>query len=369
MKRIFTLMAIFMATATGLSLRAENLPPIHYPTADTIFIQLPNGAGMNLIVKNTAQLKSFKQYQLDSLMVLLSTYVEQVEKMSKTNSDKPAKDVTVTFYPSKDLKDPNAPEQIQITVTAQEMKSQRKETEINNLDDALRVYVEYRSKKKISANSDSVKAVAKKNKAEKRARTQTYLDLGLNNFLKVPANSGDQYDLKPWGSRYIALSQYYAIRVGGTNSPLYLRPGIELAFNNYMFDRNNYLTESNGVTTVVKETTRSFEKSKLATSSINFNFMPELRFREKNGKQGIKIGAGGFVGYRLGSHTKLKYQAEGRTEKDKERSSYNLEDFQYGVNFSVGYRKVELFARYNMNDLFKEDRGPKLNVISFGFRL
>jgi hypothetical protein len=35
----------------------------------------------------------------------------------------------------------------------------------------------------------------------------------------------------------------------------------------------------------------------------------------------------------------------------------------------IGYRKVELFGKYNLNELFKDNRGPAMNVVSFGFRI
>jgi hypothetical protein len=94
-----------------------------------------------------------------------------------------------------------------------------------------------------------------------------------------------------------------------------------------------------------------------------------LRFKRENGKEGFIIGAGGFAGYRLGGHAKLKYDEEGKTQKDKIHSSYNLSDFQYGVEGLIGYGNVNLFVKYNMNDLFKDNRGPQANVISFGLRL
>lgn len=370
MKRLTLLLVIFMVTATGLSLRAENIPSPSMKPQDTIFIKLPNGAGMNLIVKNTAQLKAFKEYKLDSLMTLLSGYVDQVEKMGKSTSKENAKDVTVTFYPAKDLKNSNAPEEIQITVLAGNQKNNANGKN-NGLEEVIKIFIEYKEKKRQASHSekDSVKAEAKKAKLNRRITTQSYLDVGLNTFVNAPKNSSDLYDLRPLGSRFVNLAQYYRIRIGRPESPFYLKPGLELTFNNYMFDKNNYLVDDNGVTRFVKETTRSFEKSKLATSSINVSLMPELRFREKNGKRAFKIGAGGFIGYRLGSHTKLKYQLEGDSEKEKERNSYNLEDFQYGLNFSIGYRKVEIYTKYNLNKLFKEDRGPQMNVISFGFRI
>ena len=371
MKPLKFLLAILMVAATGLPLRAEIFKTPALNPKDTIFIKLPNGAGLNLIVKNTDELKSLKDYKLDSLVQMLGKYVEQIENMEKANRYQEGKELTMTFYPAKDQKDPSAPEKITITLSAATVSTMHDKAKSKGFIEGIKIFVEHQEKNRNNStvDKDSVKAEIKKEKANRRTSAQGYLDVGLNTFVNAPQDNGDMYDLRPLGSRFVNLAQYYRIRIGNQNSPFYLKPGLELTFNNYMFDKNNYLIDDNGVSKMVKETTRSFEKSKLATSSINASLMPELRFREKNGKDGFKIGFGGFVGYRLGSHTKLKYQLEGDTEKDKERSSYNLEDFQYGVNFAIGYRKFEVYTKYNLNNLFKENRGPQMNVISFGFRI
>lgn len=364
MKRLLCLTAIYLAAATGLSLRAATHPADPEPTVqDTITIKLPDGVGLKVFVKSTDQLKTLKNYKLDSLMSLLSRYVEQVEEMEKANKDRGDKEITVTFNPAKDLNDKDAPEQISITIstrTAEKMQH-------NKVEKVMDVIVDLQDGHKHS--QDTVKVNKKSRKG--RADFSFDVDLGLNTFVDVPANSGDTYDLKPWGSRYISLNQHLDVRIGGQKSPFYLTTGFELAFNNYMLDKNRYLADVDGVTVFNKEPAelRSFEKSKLATSSLNLPLMATLKFKGKNGKDSFRIGAGGFGGYRLGSHTKLKYQAEGKTVKDKERGSYNLEDFQYGVNFVIGYRKIELFGKYNLNELFKDNRGPAMNVVSFGFRI
>lgn len=136
-----------------------------------------------------------------------------------------------------------------------------------------------------------------------------------------------------------------------------------------MFDDNVVVEDLGNITQFRRVADINFKKSKLTHSSVNIPLMPMLRFKHENGKDGFKIGAGGFAGYRLGSHTKLKYEANGKIEKDKPRDNFNLSDFQYGLEGVVGYGGLDLFVKYNMNDLFKENRGPQVNVISFGLRL
>jgi hypothetical protein len=97
--------------------------------------------------------------------------------------------------------------------------------------------------------------------------------------------------------------------------------------------------------------------------------MLRLQLRDKHYKNTFALAAGGFVGYRIKSWTKLKYTTDGNTVKDKEDGSYNMEDFLYGVQGTIGYGGLELFAKYNMNNLFKNNAGPETQVVSFGLRL
>jgi hypothetical protein len=151
--------------------------------------------------------------------------------------------------------------------------------------------------------------------------------------------------------------------------------GPEFAFNNYMLEGNNKWINQNGLTSVVPETNgRQYQKTKLATSTFTVPLMVQFKFREKDAhtghsRAGFTIGAGGFVGYRLGSWTKLKYFEEGNTYKDKNYGSYNLTDWQYGLQGVIGYRSLQFFAKYNLNELFREGQGPQAQTVSFGLRL
>ncbi|WP_162053859.1 outer membrane beta-barrel protein [Pontibacter pamirensis] len=371
MKRILLLMAIFMATVTGVS--AKGGPTIGERLGseqDTIIIRMANGAKMILQLENIQQLKAFQNYSLDSLMRELNTYVDRVDQME--NSNPGSKDMTVTFNTSKAADGSGD----QVTVTVQEntpqgeVRKERHEIRINKsfkIDveveedgDNTRVNVDVPTK----AERDSTRT-ARKEENYKSTKMGFDLDLGLNAFT---SDAADIPDLKPWGSRYVSLNWRLKSRVGGRKSPFLIVSGLEFAFNNYMFEDNIVVEETGNITTFREVQDVNFQKTKLTHSSVNLPLMALLQFQRENGKDGFMIGAGPFVGYRLGSHTKLKFQEDGRTEKDKTRDSYNLSDLQYGVEGVVGYGSLNLFAKYNMNDLFKDNRGPQTNVVSFGLR-
>ncbi|WP_051360062.1 outer membrane beta-barrel protein [Adhaeribacter aquaticus] len=367
MKRsvLIPILFLFIGFSFSLHVKANSTTtPAPTPTQDTILIKLPNGVTMTLYVKDTEQLKSLREYKFDSLMELMSKYAEQAERAS-TGQQPTSK--TMVVNTTKEIKKGDGPEKVKIMVVSR--SEQVTNSQGNN---RVKVMVEYDEK----IMKDSIRVTKQQKNKLKRTKFESTLDLGFNTFIKDQGANGDVnpdnpglYDLKPMGSRYFSFTQYLQTRVGGEKSPFYFRPGVEIAFNNFMFDRNHYIVDNNGVTEIVKETNRSFEKSKLATSFLNIPVMGLLKFHDRNGKEGFKLGFGGFAGYRLGTHSKLKYDREGKTYKDKERNSYNVDDFQYGLSFSIGYRDLELFAKYNLSDLFKENRGPNFNVLSFGFRL
>ncbi|MBC5773416.1 PorT family protein [Pontibacter sp. KCTC 32443] len=372
MKRILLLvMAIFMAAATGASAKGGLTVGNRIGTQDTIVVKMANGAKMILQLQNMKQLEAFQNYSLDSLMVELNKYVKQVDKMeSVAQQDGKTKQMTVTFDTKEDKESGTEKVTVTIQETDEKGKVTRERHEIN-IGKNIKIDVD------IDEDGDTTKIesvtssdTTKYNEIEeyKSTRFNFDIDLGLNAFLEdedvlfVP-------DLKPWGSRYVSLNSHLISQIGGKESPFYLVSGFEFAFNNYMFDKNYIIEDKEDNTVFTKVTEISYEKSKLATSSVNVPLMPMLKFKRSNGKEGFHIGAGGFAGYRLGSHSKVKFEEEGHTKKDKDHGSFNLSDFQYGLTGVVGYNDLSLFVKYNMNDLFKENRGPQVSVISFGLRL
>jgi hypothetical protein len=227
-------------------------------------------------------------------------------------------------------------------------------------------------RRKSEARGDSVRL---KNFENYHTKSHLIFDLGLNTFVNqktylAPNGQPESLDLRTEGSRYVNIGMNWDSRLGGKHSPLSLTVGPEFAFNNYMLSGNNKWVNSNGRTDVVRETDgRQFQKTKLATSSVNLPLMLRLQLRDSHYRPTLLLSAGGFAGYRIKSWTKLKYTNEGTSYKDKEDGSYNMENFLYGLQGNIGYGDIEFFAKYNMNSLFKAGAGPDTQVLSFGVRL
>jgi hypothetical protein len=378
MQRAFLPSFLLIALALGFSSSAQASALARPVTVkDTIVVRLPNKAVITLMVRDAAQLRQLKKYQLDSLTSRLATYITQAEAAAKTAS---TNQVTMEFYPDKDQPGKNMPEQIRITThkTADGTASNNKvdvlmEKASKNAGVSFKIGGKTDAeRRKSEARGDSVRL---KNFENYHTKSHLIFDLGLNTFVNqktylAPNGQPESLDLRTEGSRYVNIGMNWDSRLGGKHSPLSLTVGPEFAFNNYMLSGNNKWVNSNGRTDVVRETDgRQFQKTKLATSSVNLPLMLRLQLRDSHYRPTLLLSAGGFAGYRIKSWTKLKYTNEGTSYKDKEDGSYNMENFLYGLQGNIGYGDIEFFAKYNMNSLFKAGAGPDTQVLSFGVRL
>lgn len=200
-------------------------------------------------------------------------------------------------------------------------------------------------------------------------------DLGTNNYLqdgKFPDSDNQLYSVRPWGSWYLAINSVQRTRLGKN---FFLEWGFGMSWYNFKFQKDNVLImeDDNGVVFTEDNRDVSFKKSKLSISYLNASLVPVFDFGDNNRKprlweghhDSFRIGIGPYMGYRVGSHSKLVYTDGGR-EKDKDRDNFYLENFRYGLRLQLGFRSTDLFFNYDMNELFSNGRGPKLNAFSFG---
>jgi hypothetical protein len=370
MKPLLFSASLAALVAAAFTAQARTLAPA---PVDTIVVRLPNKAVMTLVVRDAQQLRQLPQYHLDSLVARLGGYIKQADAAAQ-KSDKDR--VTVAYFPNQDQPGQNLPEEIRITT-----RKKGDEPRTNRVDVALdkafgwHVTVNEEGKKVYRSGSaetrqarrDSLRA-AQQEHNDSHHPAYLVVDFGLNTLVNKASVGAPE--LRPEGSRYVNLGLNFRPRIGGKHSPLSLVGGPEFAFNNYMLEGNNKWVNQNGITSVVPElTARQYQKTKLATSTFTVPLMLQLHLGDEHHGGTFRFGAGGFVGYRLASWTKLKYFENGSTYKDKDYSSYNLTDWQYGLQATVGFRSVNFFAKYNLNDLFRDGRGPQAQTLSFGLRL
>jgi hypothetical protein len=198
-------------------------------------------------------------------------------------------------------------------------------------------------------------------------------DLGTNNYLADGEFKDTIYSVRPWGSWYLAASTIQRTRVGKN---FFLEWGLGISWYNFKFQNDDTMLErtDTGVEFVTDTRDVSHRKSKLTATYINASFIPVIDFGGQSRKprmwdgyrSSFRIGLGPYVGYRISSRTKYMYSDDGNLEKDKLRNSFYLNNLRYGARLQLGFHGTDLFFNYDMNELFAENKGPKLNAFSFG---
>ena len=210
------------------------------------------------------------------------------------------------------------------------------------------------------------------------------LDFGMNNYLedgKYPDANNEQYTVKPWGSWYVAIMPTWQTHITGKFALDY---GGGISWYNFKFQdpRTKLVKDDEGVIFEQWDVELQASKSKLTIVHLNAHFVPMFDFGYRTSKKtyddgfvqkktrfrrnGFRIGAGGYVGTRIGSWQKLVWRSTGHKSKLREKDNYYLNNLRYGARFILGYGEVDIFVNYDISTLFAENRGPELNAISFG---
>ncbi len=200
------------------------------------------------------------------------------------------------------------------------------------------------------------------------------LDLGLNTYFNSDGQTpdGTAYDLRLWGSRYVALNLISNFRLAKEESkyPVYLKTGLSVSWYNFMFENDvRAVKGANKILFVPADV--NYRKTKLVASYLNLPLAIQFGNHKKNW---FSFVLGGYAGIRLGSHDKIVIDEDGDRTKQKAHNDFHLTSFRYGVQGEIdlgrdGALSPTLFFNYDLNNLFRNNRGPELNACSFGIRI
>lgn len=329
------------------------------PAKDTILLKMKNGEKMMIITrKNQVGVSSLTEYDLNRV-------IRQVDSVLRN---------TTTVAYTRDGKGQFKLKDTTISVTTSPATTKSKDNFKINIsrDSARNVTINFQSE---DGSSDT--AVIKKKKRHPYGdRSNFYINLGLNNWIsrangKFPDAEGLPHGLRPSGSRYIALGGVRYLPLAKKKYAPAFYVGLELAWYNFMLSDNSFMVRRgadgvrfDSISSVAEYAGKNLNvtKSKLVESVIKVPV--GMRFKLARNSS---IEIGGYAGYRIGSHTKLKYSYEGSTRKDKDRNNFYLNNFQYGLRAMVKVYGVGIFGEYGLQPVFS--KGPDLRTVAFGISL
>lgn len=175
-----------------------------------------------------------------------------------------------------------------------------------------------------------------------------------------------EHDIFRSNSLYANIIQQ-SIGLQKTRNTIGLITGFGLQFKSFRLNNNTtiekaYTGEIEGKTLIFDDN----QKSKFSAAYITAPLLLEFQVPVNHYANRFFISGGLFAGYRLSSHTKIKYRIDRNKEKLKTPDDYSLNDFKYGLMMRIGYRQFQVFANYDLQPMFK-DEARVMDVFPFTF--
>ena len=367
--KILCLLALLMAITDYARATTEYV----FSKEDTVEIQFGDNSKILIVVESKEDLKKLQQYDINAMLSELNLKVEEsgdgkeVLVIKDQQGTKYLKDTTIVYEQSEFTDLESEFEEQFDNMSATGAVSANSETSTEQKEDFW----------------DDQKPAKKNSFRGKRTMHKSILDFGMNNYMKgdggFPDEDNAPYSVKPWGSWYVALGPTFQTNIKGKFG---LEWGATVSWYNFKYQDPTYRIFK-GEESVYWEQPDlpGARRSKLTVTYLNAVLVPVLDFgydrrvkvRENGNKvtylnhneNKIRVGLGGYVGYRLDSYSKFVW-TDGGKRKNHTKSNYFLNNVRYGLRFIVGFSQVDFFVNYDLNPLHNEGRGPDLNAFSFG---
>ena len=184
------------------------------------------------------------------------------------------------------------------------------------------------------------------------------IDFGFNT-LKGKGLSNEypdflKHDIFRSNSLYANIIQQ-SIGLQKTRNTIGLVTGLGLQFKSYRLNHSTTLEPT--ATGKIEARTLVFDdnqKSKFSMTYITAPLLLEFQLPVNHYANRLFISGGVLTGYRLSSHTKIKYRIDRKKEKLKTPGDFSLNDFKYGLMLRMGYCQFQVFVNYDLQPMFDE---------------
>ncbi|TCP24722.1 hypothetical protein EV195_105153 [Tenacibaculum skagerrakense] len=216
----------------------------------------------------------------------------------------------------------------------------------------------------------------RRKRRNKRTTTQFVFALGVNNVL-VDNDFGslNNSDYRFWQSHFYELGFTWKTRLSKEPSKAYFKYGFSFLWNNLRADENRYHVV-NGDQTDLVINPNPLTESRLRHVQMTFPMHFELDFSKNRvysddevvdrTHQDVRIGLGGFFGFKLGTRQYLEYtNPQGVRVEEVQKNDFNTNTVNYGLSAYIAYEGIGLYAKYDLNPLFQN---TDIRNISLGLR-
>ncbi len=223
----------------------------------------------------------------------------------------------------------------------------------------------------VSILTDSTKNKVKISIGDKkgRKRTNSYflLNFGPTYMLEgTIAETAVTPEFAPWKSWSGNIGLMFSTRLGGQKSIAYVNYGLLWKFTYLEVSSDHRLVVENGNPYYVPPSpyASSFDKSEFSRQSLVLPL--QLRFAGQ-GKKSLNVMLGGYGGLRLYAFQDLEFKSmDGEKAELRLRDDYQTNMLQYGVSAAIGQQWWQLYADYELSNLFEDNPNYEYNMLNAG---
>ncbi|WP_442266428.1 hypothetical protein ACSIGC_01580 [Tenacibaculum sp. ZS6-P6] len=225
----------------------------------------------------------------------------------------------------------------------------------------------------ISNASVGERRVKRHRKRNKRTTSQIVLAMGANNVIENHnLGSINNSEYKFWQSRFYEIGFSLKTRLSKEPSKTYFKYGLSFLWNNLRAD-NNQIHEVNGDQTNLVTFSDKLSESRLRhvqmifPMHLEFDFSKHKKyddgFVKDRTNEGIRLGLGGFFGFKLGTRQYLEYENSNGIEiEEVQKDPFNTNTLNYGLSGYLSYKWYGLYVKYDLNPLFKNTNTRNISL-------
>lgn len=209
-----------------------------------------------------------------------------------------------------------------------------------------------------------------------RTTSQFVVAFGLNNALtEGDVSSVEGSDYRVWGSHFYEWGFTLNTRIAKNNNLLHAKYGLSLMYNNLRPTDNRSFVVNGDQTDLVRNPI-NLKDSRFRNVYLVAPVHLELDFTKKRvtekrtyyrSHESFRLGVGGYLGVNVKSKQILRYETDDHNVKERIKGDFNVNDFIYGLSAYVGYGQISLYAKYDLNTIFRDNVVDQNNV-SVGLR-
>lgn len=299
------------------------------------------------VEKNEQQIFDFEMYRIEELLESGEITSAEAEKLRQKAEAVKAKNIT------------DQKKIIDETIVLLE----RNQYKGNNWLDYYYTRLKFLDRK---LDSTSIRSQKIDTSATSRTDIGIVMAFGFSNTIGSGQSLKDNYKLG--GSRFFEVGLEFRTPLMKSGF-LRLNYGVNFQFDGLKPKDNQHFVKNGNETKLEDFGDTKLKKSKFRMDNVVVPIHFEIGKTNKNHEaDGFKLGVGGFAGLNMNTMQKLKYKEGGHKVTHKKTGNYNTEKLMYGLSGYVGYDNLALYAKYNLNPVFKDNENDE-NIIAAGLRL